>query len=135
MPRLLHFCTIAIVLIFTVAFCTPANAQLETRTDTTFLWSGGDGALAIGDFNHDGKMDVALVSKELDIYLGKGDGTFHAPIRIPIPGEDLLNSITLADFNGDGQIDIALTGGGIGPNLNVLFGNGDGTFTLSQTLR
>jgi hypothetical protein len=130
MSRILHFCSIAIVL-FTVALCAPANAQLETRTDTKFLWSGGDGALAVGDFNHDGKMDVALVSKELDIYLGKGDGTFHVPIRISIPGEDLLKSITLADFNGDGQTDIALTDD---LHVNVLFGNGDGTFTLSQTL-
>jgi hypothetical protein len=137
MPRLLHFCSIAVILVFAAAFCAPANAQLQIRTDTTFLWSGGDGALAIGDFNHDGKMDVALVSKELDIFLGKGDGTFHVPIRIAIPGEDGLNSITLADFNGDGQIDIALTGGGSHTgdlHVSVLFGNGDGTFTLSQTL-
>jgi hypothetical protein len=135
MPRFLHFCTIAVVFIFVAA---PANAQLEIRTDTPFLWSGGDGALAIGDFNHDGKMDVALVSKELDIFLGKGDGTFHVPIRITIPGEDVLNSITLADFNGDGETDIALTGGDTHVagdiHVSILFGNGDGTFTLSQTL-
>jgi hypothetical protein len=134
--RFPHIHLIAIALAF-AAFCASANAQLEIRTDTTFLWSGGDGALAIGDFNHDGKMDVALVSKELDIFLGKGDGTFHAPIRITIPGEDVLNSITLADFNGDGQTDIALTGGGDHTgdlHVSVLFGNGDGTFTLSQTM-
>jgi hypothetical protein len=138
MPRFLHFCTIAVVIIFAAVFCSPAAAQLEIRTDTPFLWSGGDGALAIGDFNHDGKMDVALVSKELDIFLGKGDGTFRVPIRITIPGEDVLNSITLADFNGDGEADIALTGGDTHVagdiHVSVLFGNGDGTFTLSQTL-
>lgn len=132
MTRFLRTFMIAITFAVPLFFCAVSDAQLEIRTDTPFLWSGGDGALAIGDFNHDGKMDVALVSKELDIFLGKGDGTFQAPIRITIPGEDLLNSITLADFNGDGQTDIALTGGDL--HVNILFGNGDGTFTLSQTL-
>src|SRR5450755_986273 len=83
--------------------------------------------LVFGDFNHDGKMDLAATdSGGLSILLGNGDGTFKSAILIA------LNSIVFTatgDFNHDGKLDIAaILNTSNGPEIAILLGNGDGTF-------
>ena len=84
-------------------------------------------ALGVGDFNGDGKLDVAVADSAsagvIDILLGNGDGTFvlrtsntvfyGAPPPLPI---------AVGDLNHDGKADLAI-GTGV-----VLLGRGDGTF-------
>jgi hypothetical protein len=88
--------------------------------------SGGGGAvLATADFNGDHKLDVAAVSggQSVEIFIGKGDGTFSAPVSY-FAGSN-TSSVLAADFNGDGKIDLAVSGDA---GLAILLGNGDGTF-------
>jgi hypothetical protein len=82
-----------------------------------------------GDFNGDGKLDLAAASDNgIAILLGNGNGTFQPFTLVPsllsyAPGDELL---ALADFNGDGALDIVrATQTGI---INVALGNGSGTF-------
>jgi hypothetical protein len=88
-------------------------------------------ALALGDFNGDGKLDLAAVnygsSSEtgIEIWTGNGDGTFNP--TTPIPGP-VAFTLAAADFNGDGKLDLAVPNYSIG-TVTVLLGNGDGTFT------
>ncbi len=86
-------------------------------------------AIVTTDFNGDGKLDLAAtdsVGNAVIILLGNGDGTFGAPISIPVgSGPD---SIVAADFNNDGKIDLAIANYGDG-TITLLLGNGDGTFT------
>ena len=82
--------------------------------------------LAAGDFNLDGKLDLALAlaissggEGQLDTLLGNGDGTFQSPVLYSAtygPGSPIVT-----DLNGDGIPDL-VTGGG------YFLGNGDGTF-------
>jgi hypothetical protein len=82
-------------------------------------YSGGFYSLALGDFNSNGKVDVAVPGLVLP---GNGDGTLQAPrdpgVIVPAPA--------VADFNADGKLDVAGLSGADG--LTVQLGNGDGSY-------
>ena len=93
--------------------------------------------MAGGDFNSDGKLDLAVsefqFSEYVDLFVGKGDGTFSLGTRLDVGVKTEPTSIVVADFNGDGKLDVAtgeyadagLEGHG---GVSVFLGKGDGTF-------
>ena len=116
------------------------------------------GFFTVADLNHDGLPDIVeyieplstsadLLPYGFNIYLGQLDGSFQlAHTYQPYPG--LFSSLyrfdngappqrlspMVADFNGDGNLDIAAfqfqaTFPSTASYLQILAGNGDGTFT------
>jgi hypothetical protein len=83
----------------------------------------------VGDFNHDGKMDVAVLSDfSISVLLGTGTGKFQAPVFTD-PGYHEFISMAAADLNGDGNEDLVINFRGDRPaQVLILPGNGDGTF-------
>jgi uncharacterized protein (TIGR03437 family) len=132
-------------------------SETATATDTLLVFLGdghggfasptsysagpGASAVAIGDFNGDGKMDLVVANQgtpqnpagNVTVLAGAGDGTFSAmaPIETGVPGSGPYR-VTVTDFNKDGKLDLLVTLTDIIPGGNrgalVLIGKGDGTF-------
>ena len=87
-------------------------------------------AIATGDFNRDGKQDLAIAnhdSNTVTILLGKGDGTFTAAAS---PNTDVYpDAIAVGDFNGDGKLDLAVVNN-FSQTVTVLLGDGSGAFAI-----
>jgi serine/threonine protein kinase len=85
-------------------------------------------AVAVGDFNGDGKQDVAVSnigSDTASVLLGNGDGTFRKAVEYPAGATP--HGLAVGDFNGDGKQDLVVCN--LDSNsVSVLLGNGDGTF-------
>lgn len=111
-----------------------AGANLPVSQEYTYAVSG--------DFNADGKPDLAMVSNfgSPVVLLGNGDGTFSKVSGGFSTNIDDFNQIALGDMNGDGKLDMVVTNGNSysysgyvntqNPDFDVLLGNGDGTFTM-----
>ncbi len=90
------------------------------------------GALAVGDFNGDGRLDLAVAngSNNISILLGNGNATFQSAVNYSVGSSP--SSIAVADFEGDGTLDLALANYN-DYTVSILKGNGNGTFRAGMS--
>src|ERR1039458_8958743 len=112
----------------------------------------GPQSIALGDFNNDGNLDMAIVNSTdntVSILLSNGDGTFTGPAGAVLPpgvpagyppgpssptykvGHN-PQFVVAGDFNNDGKLDLAVANENDN-TISILLGNGNGTFQ-PQTL-
>jgi hypothetical protein len=95
-------------------------------------------SVALGDFNGDGKLDLAVVyrppydslsgrgtNSALSILLNDGTGDFHAASTYNA-GETPV-TVAVGDFDGDGKPDVVVANVG---GISVFWGKGDGSFEV-----
>ena len=117
----------------------PTIAQTTSRS----CWANGAGSfgsatnfgagttpdsVAVGDFNGDGKQDLAVAnqgSNNVSILLGDGAGSFGSATNFGAGNTPF--SVAVGDFNGDGKQDLAVANVSSN-NVSILLGNGAGSF-------
>ncbi|MGE0881914.1 MAG: FG-GAP-like repeat-containing protein [Blastocatellales bacterium] len=108
----------------------PACNATTIFTGTTTVGVGSDPqSLAIGDFNGDGKQDVAVAnsgSGNVSIRLGDGLGGFTGTTTVGVGSGPA--SVAIGDFNGDGKQDFAVANSGSN-NVSIRLGDGMGGFS------
>ena len=107
-----------------------AITNLTFSNPLTFAQGSHPVDLVTGDFNLDGKLDIATLNfgGTSEILLGNGNGTFQLKQTLSVPSN--LKTIQKGDFNRDGKPDILVTG----PTGGEIFqGNGDGTFSKTSS--
>ena len=104
------------------AFGSPTNITVPFQP----VW------IATASLRKNGILDlVAAYNSGLAVLLGKGNGTFAAPVSYPIGAAQVPAAVTVADMNADGIPDLVLANNGES-TATILLGKGDGTF-LPQT--
>ena len=97
---------------------------------TSIPYSVGGLAMASGDFNGDGKLDVAVsggfdTTFQVDILLGHGDGIFRADGFYGVSADPI--SVVGGHFHGGNKVDLAV-GNLLDSSVSALLGDGDGGF-------
>ena len=107
---------------------TQSTSWVALSNPTQFSVGSSPFSIATGEFNGDGKLDLAVAndfSNSVSILLGNGNGTFR-PAAAYSAGSGPI-AIAVGDFNADGKLDLVIANNGSG-DVTVFLGNGDGTF-------
>jgi len=113
---------------FKAAATVPSQCNTASFGRTDFPAGTATTGVVSGDFNGDGKMDLAasnFTSNNVSILLATGPGTFASAVNFAA-GVNAIGPAT-ADFNGDGKLDLVV-GNFNAASVSVLLGTGSGSF-------
>ena len=94
-------------------------------------------SVAVGDFNKDGNLDVAvsyLQDNDVQVLFGTGSGSFSSAAAYPLGNQPYW--IASGDLNGDGYPDLVATNtnvNGTTGTVSVLLNNKNGTFASAAS--
>lgn len=114
------------------------NGDGTFQVPVNYSTPAGPAYIALGDFNNDGNLDIATSNQYknpcncVSVLLGNGDGTFREPaITTNVPSHALPLALATGYLDGDRNLDLALAVGFTSSGaVQVMLGNGDGTFRL-----
>ena len=112
------------------------NGNGTFQAQRTFATGREPFMAAVADLTGDGKNDIVVANSDsgtVSVLLGNGNGTFQAQKTFSCSGA-YPDCITVSDLNGDGIPDLAVCNEyRYGASVNVLLGNGNGTFQTPHT--
>jgi len=114
------------------------TVRVDSGKRAGFGWATSPAAdqpsqVAVGDFNDDGKLDLAISNSgnnTASVFLGDGTGNFTLASSIVVGSQP--SGVAIGDFNGDGKLDLAVANGGDN-TVSIFLGDGTGNFTLVST--
>ncbi|WP_193200324.1 DUF4347 domain-containing protein [Nostoc sp. MG11] len=115
------------------------NGSVQPRFQTEVTGGIMQRDVTLGDFNGDGKLDIAIANEQtsrniipgnVSVKFGNGNGSFQPAINTQITSYP--SALVTADFNNDGLSDLAATDD-LRDSVRVALSNGDGSFNLTAT--
>ena len=110
----------------------PGDGNGSFGTQTTFAVGSSPRSITVGDFNGDGKDDLATANSfdnNVPILLGDGSGGFT---QTTFAVGTWPTAVKVGDFNADGNEDLA-TANELDETVSVLLGDGSGSFASPAT--
>jgi hypothetical protein len=107
------------------------RGRFEPSVGSPFPAGDNPSDLALGDFDENGQLDVAVANHEtsyLSVLLGDGKGGLGSASRIPVASRPHPHGVAAGDFNGDRHLDLAVESWEENAVL-VFHGNGNGGFS------
>src|SRR5262245_13582917 len=93
--------------------------------------------VAYGDFNHDGRVDMAAITNPttITVSLANPDHSYTVSATLTAPTKQPVQDVYVFDYDGDGNLDISGSGQAAGKKdySHRWLGNGDGTFGAMTT--
>lgn len=120
-----------------------ADLVVRVNNRTTFYYGSADGftdgttldtrgrSMCVGDVNEDGRTDFVSIGRQVEVFLGRADGTLDEPRTSELSRPYWIaqySGSTPADVTGDGKADLLVKADGEIPSLVVLVGDGAGNF-------
>ena len=68
-------------------------------------------SITSGDFDNNGKLDLAVAIDKVYFYKGAGNGTFSGAGSVKVGTQSFLRQVRVGDFDADGKTDIAVSDG------------------------
>lgn len=118
---------------FTLTVTTPATClPVSFASAVNYTTGSYPTSVAVGDFNGDGKQDLAVADTASDvvaILFGDGAGNFNKYPRLFLAGSN-AQAVAVGDFNGDGKQDLAVPNRNPDETVSILLGKARGNFSL-----
>ena len=134
LPRLsatIAACAVVVCMLVSVTPAAAQDAPFTPADDVTLPANSGPQSVAVGDFNSDGKQDLAVTDfyrGSAHVRLGNGDGTFRDAGEFGNLSRPF--AIVVGDFNSDGTEDLAVAASFGTYEAVLLGGRGNGTFQV-----
>ncbi len=96
-----------------VLYRNAANTGFDPKVDFAPGSDSGSSSVSIGDFNGDGKTDLAVANRDsntVSVLLRNAANTGFDP-KVDVATGSLPISVSVGDFNGDGKTDLAVANG------------------------